>query len=316
MSDFNFEAFVNRLRKMDRHYSKWARRQGISCFRIYDADMAEFPLAVDRYEQVLHVAEYKRDHHLDEEEYRAWRAGSRLALHEALDVPMERIFFKEREQQKGKRQYEKRAERKHEMKVQEGGLSFWVNLSDYLDTGLFLDHRITRQLVRERSEGKRLLNLFAYTGSFSVYAAAGGAVSTTTIDLSNTYLEWAQRNMALNGFEGPEHRFLREDAVKWLQMPPAERYDIIVLDPPTFSNSKSMFDVLDVQRDHPMLINQCLARLAPGGVLFFSTNYRKFQIEPGFIYSTAHIRDISGQTIPPDFRNKKIHYCFEITQPG
>lgn len=312
MSLPDFEAFGNRLRKMDRHYSKWARRQQISCFRVYDADLAEFPLVVDRYGDYVHVAEYKRHHSRTELEYAAWRAEVKQTLQEALEVAGHRIFYKEREQQKGAKQYEKQDNRQREIIVEEGGLRFAVNLSDYLDTGLFLDHRITRALVRERSQGQRVLNLFAYTGSFTVYAAAGGAASTTTIDLSNTYLEWARRNMSLNNLEGPQHTFIKEDVLKWLYQRPGEEYDLIILDPPTFSNSKSMVDILDTQRDHPDMINKCLARLRTGGTIFFSTNFRRFQLEAERIPWDVQIRDITAQTIPPDFRQKQIHYCFEI----
>lgn len=305
--------FSNRLRKMARHFDKWARRQGISCYRIYDGDIPEFPLAIDRYEQYLHVAEYRRRHPLTEEEHRIWRAGCRQVMQEVLAIPADNIYFKMREQQKGIQQYEKYGDQQKEAVVKENGLQFAVNLSDYLDTGLFLDHRITRQMVRERAGGKRVLNLFAYTGSFSVYAAAGGAAATTTIDLSNTYLEWAKRNMALNGFAGPQHSFVRADVKEWLLGPGKEKYDIIVLDPPTFSNSSRMQDILDTQRDHPELINGCLKRLNAGGLLFFSTNYRRFRLEAEKIHSTL-IRDITRLTIPPDFRNERIHYCWEIAR--
>lgn len=312
----DFQMFGNRLRKMDRHLSKWARRQGITCYRIYDADIPEFPLAVDRYDNYLHVAEYQRRHPLSEEEYQLWRNGSVQMLSEVMNIPIDHIFYKARKPQKGKQQYEKWDERQFEIVAREDGLKFIVNLSDFLDTGLFLDHRITRRLVKERSEGKNVLNLFAYTGSFTVYAAAGGAASTLTIDLSNNYLDWAQRNLAINSLEAPAHRFLRADVKEWLHQPPTELFDLIVLDPPTFSNSKRMRDILDMQRDHPLLINGCLQRMPVGGVLFFSTNFRRFRLEAEKIAGVA-IRDITAQTIPEDFRNKRIHYCFEIikTEP-
>ncbi|MCB0556850.1 MAG: class I SAM-dependent methyltransferase [Phaeodactylibacter sp.] len=307
----DFTTFANRLRKMARHHGKWARRQGITCYRIYDADIPEFPLAIDRYEGYLHVAEYKRRHTLSEEEHRLWRAGCRQVMQEVLELPPENIYFKIREPQRGSQQYEKYGEQQKEAVVQENGLQFIVNLSDYLDTGLFLDHRITRQMVREQAAKKRVLNLFAYTGSFTVYAAAGGAVATTTIDLSNTYLEWARRNMELNGFTGPQHEYIRADVKEWLLHPVREKFDIVVLDPPTFSNSKRMLDILDTQRDHPELINACLKRMNPGGLLFFSTNYRRFKLETEQIDS-RQIREITGLTIPNDFRNERIHYCWEI----
>lgn len=304
--------FANRLRKMYRHTGKWARRQGVTCFRVYDADIPEFPIAVDVYEDYLHVAEYQRNHPLTDEAFAHWRSGCREVLSEVFGIPSNRLFYKERQPQKGLQQYEKLGEQHQEVIVRENGLRFIINLSDYLDTGLFLDHRPTRQLVRELSRGKRLLNLFAYTGSFTVYAAAGGASATTTIDLSNTYLEWARRNLALNGFDDPRHRLVRADVKAWLQEEDSgDTFDLIVLDPPTFSNSKAMRDVLDTQRDHPELINGCLARLAPGGTLFFSTNFRRFRLDTDAI-PDAIVNDITAQTIPADFRNKRIHYCFEI----
>lgn len=302
----------NRLRKNYKHLRKWAQREEVTCFRIYDADIPEFPLAVDLYKQALHVAEYQRNHSLSAAEYEAWLAGCVDALTRVFETPRDQIFFKIRQPQKGKNQYEKTGSGQFEMVVEEGGLKFLVNLSEYLDTGLFLDHRITRAMVRDQAKGKRVLNLFAYTGSFSVYAAAGGAIATTTVDLSNTYLDWAQQNFELNGLLGPQHAFIRADVKTWLREPHAQRYDLVVLDPPTFSNSKSMQDILDVQRDHPGLINGCLQRMRPGGLLYFSNNFRKFRLEAEKIQGAAAIRDITAATIPPDFRNQKIHHCFLI----
>ncbi len=309
----DFQMFGNRLRKTDRHTGKWARKQGISCFRIYDADIPEFPLAIDRYADYLHVAEYQRRHQLTDSEYDDWWQGALQVMTDVLNIPPDRIFSKKRQPQKGQQQYQKWDDRKHEIIVTEDGLQFIVNLSDFLDTGLFLDHRITRRMVRERAAGKRMLNLFAYTGSFTVYAAAGEAVSTLTIDLSNTYLDWAGKNLELNQLSGSPHRLLRADVKEWLNEPSTETFDLVVLDPPTFSNSKKMRTILDVQRDHVDLINGCLKRMDEGGVLFFSTNFRRFRMDSGKIYGAA-IRDITAQTIPPDFRNKKIHYCYEITK--
>lgn len=303
---------INRLEKMHRHYGKWARRQGISCYRVYDADIPEFPLAVDVYGDCLHVSEYQRKHHLTEEEHSLWRSACMGALMEVFGLPPDRIFLKVRKPQKGREQYEKLDTRRNERIVEEGGLKFIVNLSDYLDTGLFLDHRITRQWVREKAAGKRFLNLFAYTGSFTVYAAAGGATGSTTVDLSNTYLDWARRNLVLNGLAGPNHAYERADVLSWLEQPVREKYDLAVLDPPTFSNSKAMRDLLDTQRDHVFMINAVLARLNPGGLLYFSTNFRKFKLEEGALRANT-IRDVSAASVPVDFqRNRKIHYCWEI----
>jgi 23S rRNA (cytosine1962-C5)-methyltransferase len=308
----DFQMLANRLTKMQRHLSKWVRREQISCYRLYDADIPEFPLAVDWYDGRLHVAEYQRNHPLDETEYRIWRAGVRQILSEVLGVAPEEIYYKARSRQKGEAQYEKQAARGKVFIVEEAGLKFKVNLSDYLDTGLFLDHRITRGIVRDASPGKSMLNLFAYTGSFSVYAAAGGAAKTTTLDMSATYLGWAEENLVLNDFSLADNCLIQADVTSWLQESPDEMYDIIVLDPPTFSNSKRMRHVLDIQEDHPYLINRCLKRLHPDGVIYFSTNFRKFKLNHEKIYGGAIVRDISARTIPPDFRNDKIHYCFEV----
>lgn len=304
--------FANRLAKMAKHQGKWARRQGISCYRIYDADLPGYPLAIDRYEEWVHVAEYQRENRMEEEDYRIWRRGCRQVICETLEVSPDRLFYKERAPQRGNSQYTRQGDSGQERVVHEGGLDFLVNLEDYLDTGLFLDHRQTRAMVRERSQGKRVLNLFAYTGSFSVYAAAGGAAFTHTLDLSNTYLEWARRNMERNGFRGPAHVLERVDVLEWLQDKPRGLYDIIILDPPTFSNSKMMREILDLQRDHPALIASCLLRLAPGGVLFFSTNHRRFRLQEDALPDWARVRNISAQTVPPDFRNRKIHQCWTI----
>ena len=196
--------------------------------------------------------------------------------------------------------------------MHEGGLKFLVNLSDYVDTGLFLDHRITRSLVRDLSNGARVLNLFAYTGAFSVYAAAGGAVQTTTVDWSRTYLEWAERNMQLNGFRGPQHRFVRDDTLDYLrQLAPGPQFDLAVIDPPTFSNSKRTEEVWDVQRDHVEALNLLLQRMRPGGIVFFSTNFRRFKLEEEAIAADS-MHEISRQTVPPDFRNRRIHRCWKL----
>jgi 23S rRNA (cytosine1962-C5)-methyltransferase len=308
----DFQMLANRLQKMNRHIGKWARRQGITCYRVYDADIPEFPLAIDWYEGRLHVAEYERDHPLDEEEYLTWRSGCRQIMAETLEVAPELIWFKSRSRQKGTAQYEKFADRGQEFFVHEDGLQFKVNLSDYLDTGLFLDHRQTRKLVRQAAKGKSVLNLFAYTGTFTVYAAAGGASATTTLDMSATYLQWAEENLKINQLNCTQHRFIQTDVTTWLRSEPTEKFDIIVLDPPTFSNSKRMSHSLDIQRDHTYIINRCLQRLRPGGTLFFSTNFRKFKLDTERIWGGARITDISAKTVPEDFRNKKIHYCFQI----
>lgn len=311
MMNPKLEPFANRLAKMHKHLGKWARRQHISCYRVYDNDIPGTPLAIDIYENIVHVAEYARDHGMEPGEHAAWLDDCIGVIGAVLGVSSDLIFLKFRQRQKGLSQYDRFARTGAEFIVRENGLRFIINPSDYLDVGLFLDHRITRQMVRQESSGKKVLNLFAYTGSFSVYAAAGGAAETLTVDMSNTYLQWANRNLALNGFEQEHHRLLQADVMTWLEQPPQERFDLIVVDPPTFSNSKRMEGTLDIQRDHVLLINRVLRFCSPGGVVYFSTNNRRFKIWEEEIRA-AEIRDISRQTVPEDFRNKKIHQCFRI----
>jgi len=232
-----------------------------------------------------------------------------------LAVNKENIFLKLRQRKPGRLgQYQKYDEVQHEFVVEEHELKFFINLSDYLDTGLFLDHRITRQMVREQSAGKKVLNLFAYTGSFSVYAAAGGAAEVVTVDLSKTYLQWAERNMQLNGFtDSDQYKFIHADVKQYLKTIAADYYDIIVMDPPTFSNSQRMKDILDIQRDHAELINDCLRGLRKGGVLYFSTNFRKFVLEKEKI-AAADIKDITKATTPFDFEGKLWRWCYLISK--
>jgi 23S rRNA (cytosine1962-C5)-methyltransferase len=310
-----FDMFRNRLEKVYRHLSKTAKRQGVTCYRLYDHDLPEFPLCVELYEDKLYVAEYKRRHNLTDEEHDNWLSKALLVLSEILNVPEERIFLKLRQRKPGRLgQYQRLEQARNEWVVEENGLKFLVNLSDYLDTGLFLDHRLTRMRVRELSEGKKVLNLFSYTGSFSVYAAAGGATQVDTVDMSRTYLGWAQRNLALNGFtDENRYRFIPADVKQYLREPSDTLYDIIVLDPPTFSNSKRMEDILDIQRDHVVLINQCLDRLHPGGHLFFSTNFRKFVLDTEHI-NAASFRDITKATTPFDFEGRLFRWCYYFTR--
>ena len=307
------QMFQNRLTKVYKHRSKLAKRMAYSCYRLYDKDLPEFPVSIDIYEDKICLSEYRAKHHLTEEEYMAWQDGMIGVVGEVTGIPDELIFMKERRRKADRfSQYQKTSEEKEFYVVEENGLKFWVNLSDYLDTGLFLDHRITRQMVRELSKDKKVLNLFAYTGSFSVYAAAGGAEKVTTVDLSNTYIDWAKRNFSLNGLED-DQRYLFEvsDVKQYLPTVPDGSYDIIVMDPPTFSNSKKMKDILDIQRDHVELINQALRILAPGGMLFFSTNARKFQIDADAIHS-SHIKDITKMTTPFDFEGKLMRWCWMV----
>jgi 23S rRNA (cytosine1962-C5)-methyltransferase len=307
--------FRNRLEKVYRHLSKQARRQGIGCFRLYDHDLPEFPFILELYEDRLYVSEYKRRHALSDEEHGKWLDDCKQIMADVLSISTQNIFLRMRQRKAGRGgQYQKIEDEKAEFVVHESELKFIVNLSDYLDTGLFLDHRITRSHVRDMSKGKRMLNLFAYTGSFSVYAAAGGAAQVVTVDLSKTYLQWAERNMEINFGTALHHQMIHADVLQYLKTLPAEGFDLIVMDPPTFSNSKRMEDFLDIQRDHVQLINDCLHCLSSGGVLIFSTNFTKFQIEKEKIDSDA-VRDITRQTTPFDFEGKLKRQCFEIKKP-
>jgi 23S rRNA (cytosine1962-C5)-methyltransferase len=307
------QMFSNRLTKVFRHLSKQARRQGISCYRIYDRDLPEFPLIIDVYEDKIYLSEYRAKHHLTEEQYEAWLNESLKVIATVTQVPDENIYLKQRKRKTGRQdQYQKTGEEMEFFTVTEGGLQFKVNLSDYLDTGLFLDHRITRNMLREQSAGKRVLNLFCYTASFSVYAAAGGAASVVSVDLSKTYLSWAEDNFTLNALQdAARHHFVHADVLQYLDELEPDSFDIIILDPPTFSNSKRMKDFLDIQQDHADLINKCLLIMKPGGTLYFSTNYTKFQLAEEKITSSL-ITDITKITTPFDFEGKLRRWCFKI----
>jgi 23S rRNA (cytosine1962-C5)-methyltransferase len=306
--------FENRLGKVYKHLSKQAHRQGISCWRVYDHDLPEFPFLIEIYEDKLYVAEYKRRHGLTDEEHEEWLEKCQQVMSEVLGISLDNIFIKLRQRKAGRLgQYQKVNEKKSEFIVQEGGLQFLVNLSDYLDTGLFLDHRITRQMVRDLSLQKRVLNLFCYTGSFSQYALAGHATEVVSVDLSKTYLDWAERNRQLNFPQLQNHQTVQADVMQYVKELPEESFDLIVMDPPTFSNSKRMEDFLDIQRDHAGLINDCMRTLTGGGILFFSTNYTKFQLEADKIKAST-IKDITKATTPFDFAGKLKRQCFRIAK--
>lgn len=306
--------FLNRLAKNYKHLAKWARRQEIEAWRVYDRDIPQFPLAVDLYGARAQVYEYDTGWQIDDDSYQAWLDAALGAINEVTGIGRDAIAVKTRRRQKGVQQYEKLSAQRHDFVVGEQGQRFWVNLDDYLDTGLFLDHRNTRRRVREEAAGKRFLNLFAYTGSFSVYAAAGGAVSSETVDLSNTYQDWTRRNFELNGVDLARHQLVRADVFQYLDDAARDnkRFDLIVMDPPSFSNSKKMLEILDVQRDQVRLIDCAMDLLAEDGVLYFSNNLRSFTLEPALEARYA-VRDISAQSVPEDFRNRKIHQCWRIT---
>ena len=313
--------FANRLRKNLRHLGRWARQNGIACYRLYDADLPEYAVAVDLYQNDrvwAHVQEYQAPSSIDPAKAELRLAEACAAVMQVLEIPREQFSLKVRKRQKGLAQYERQADSRRYFEVGEGGLRFLVNLDDYLDTGLFLDHRPTRALLRELAGGRTMLNLFCYTASASVYAAAGGAVSTTSVDLSNTYLDWARRNFQLNGMDERRHGLIRADVLEWLEEARTERrrYDLIFLDPPTFSHSKAMSATLDVQRDHAALLQGAADLLTRDGVLIFSTNATRFKLDAAAIGNLS-AEDISRTTIPKDFeRNPRIHRCWKITRRG
>jgi 23S rRNA (guanine2445-N2)-methyltransferase / 23S rRNA (guanine2069-N7)-methyltransferase len=311
------QMFANRLRKNLQRLDPWAEGERIDCFRVYDADMPEYAFAIDLYgrgTRHVYVQEYAPPKTVDQESARERRREALAVLPEVLAVPISHVHSRVRKPQKGSEQYEKRDAQAERHVVQEGGLKFWVNFRDYLDTGLFLDHRIVRGMLREWAKGADFLNLFCYTGSATVYAAAGGARSSISVDLSNTYLDWAHENLLLNGFRDSNHELYRADCLQWLEdeEPKGPRFDLIFVDPPTFSNSKRMEGVLDVQRDHVGMIRRSLKLLRPSGRLVFSTNYTRFKLDTEALADLG-LDDISAQTIPKDFeRHARIHRCFVI----
>ncbi len=311
------EDYANRLRKNMKKLEKWARQEGIACYRLYDADLPEYNVAVDRYGEWVVVQEYAPPKTID-----AAKARQRLfdvigATLSVLELPANRLVLKTRERQKGKNQYQKLGEKGDFFEVQEYNARLLVNLTDYLDTGLFLDHRIARQMLGKMSKDKDFLNLFSYTGSASVHAGLGGARSTTTVDMSRTYLEWAERNLRLNGLTGRQHRLMQADCLSWLRESD-ETFDLIFIDPPTFSNSKRMEEDFDVQRDHIMLMRNLKRLLRAGGTVMFSNNKRGFKMDlEGLASLGLKAQDITQKTLSQDFaRNRQIHNCWLITHAG
>ncbi|UTY33042.1 class I SAM-dependent methyltransferase [Treponema putidum] len=334
-NQYQAELFKNRLQKRFKHLSKWAKREGIFAYRLYDKDIPEIPLAVDIYfaedgmdygeienktskKAFLMIYLYKRPYEKSQEEEREWLLEIEEAASISLLIPKERIFVKLREKQKGKSQYEKTGSSKNLITIKEGECFFYINIEDYLDSGLFLDHRPARSMVIKEAKNKKVLNLFSYTGSFSVYAAKGGASSVDSVDLSNTYLNWAKENLKLNKlFDAKKTGLIKSDVIRFLEKSIQEqkKWDLIICDPPTFSNSKSA-DIFDVNRDWLRLCLLCLEVLSKNGKLYFSTNSQKIKFDEAELISSSkkniRVKDITKATIPEDFRNQKIHKMWII----
>jgi 23S rRNA (cytosine1962-C5)-methyltransferase len=307
---------ANRLTRMHKHLGKWARRSGVSCYRLYEKDISDQPLIVDWYDGDVVCWSMRRTKDETDAQDEAWLAGVRTALASGLNVVNDRLWLKRRARQEDRQQggqYQPLGRSKVTREVGEGPLRLEINLSDYLDVGLFLDHRPLRTQVGGEAAGKDVLNLFCYTGAFSCHAAAGGARSTTSVDLSNTYLDWAGRNLTRNGFADERHRIVRADCLAWLTEAArsAPAYDLIVCDPPTFSNSTAMATSFSVDRDHPWLVSTCARLLRPGGILYFSTNSKRFTLDQAALADLAP-EEITTRTVGEDFRERKPHRCWRI----
>ncbi len=318
--------FLNRLKKNYKHLKKWARKNNISCYRVYDADIPQYAVAIDIYDKWIHVQEYQAPKTVDKN-----KAFQRIndvidVVADVLETRQEYVVLKVRKRQEGTSQYQKQDRKDFKITVSENQLQFLVNMYDYIDTGLFLDHRVTRQLIKKMAAGKNFLNLFAYTGSVTVYAAAGNANTTTTVDMSNTYLDWARENMALNGYgetdayagsrsaygkAAAKHCFIRDDCLRWMtdSIEKNKKYDLIFIDPPTFSNSKKMDTSLDINRDHVALLSGCLALLEENGIIIFSTNAKGFKLDQN-LSDDCFIKEITNITTTEDFRRKPSHRCW------
>lgn len=305
--------FANRLRKNIRKFDKWAKKEGVECYRIYDADLPEYNVAIDRYAEKVVIQEYAPPKTVDPQKARERLFDIINATLAVLELPSSKLVLKTRERQKGKSQYEKLAQKNESFLVHEYNAEFWVNLTDYLDTGLFLDHRLARRMLGQMSRGKDFLNLFCYTGSASVHAGLGGAKTTTSVDMSRTYLEWAERNLRVNKLTGRNHRLIQADCLNWLAHSD-EQFDLIFIDPPTFSNSKRMDATFDVQRDHLELMKHLKRLLRPQGTIMFSNNKRGFKMDiEGLTELGLKAQDITDKTLSPDFaRNRQIHNCWLV----
>ena len=307
--------FRNRLIKVYKHRHKQAKRQLLPCYRVYDHDLTEFPFCIELYEDKIYLAEYLRRHGMTDEEHELWLDKCLAIISEVTGIPSEDMFVRQRKRMSHREgQYEKIDTKQEFFNVTENGMQFRVNLTDYLDTGLFLDHRITRAMVKEQSKNKRVLNLFCYTGSFSVYAAAGEAASVTSVDLSKTYLNWAEENFIINGLnDNKKYHFIHADVKQYLKTLLPASFDLVIIDPPTFSNSKRMKDFLDIQRDHVELLNDVLAATTSGGLIYFSTNFSRFQLAAEEI-KASEIKDITKATTPFDFEGKLKRWCYRMVK--
>jgi 23S rRNA (guanine2445-N2)-methyltransferase / 23S rRNA (guanine2069-N7)-methyltransferase len=305
--------FSNRLKKNIGKIGKWARKERLDCYRIYDADLPDYNVAIDVYLDQLVIQEYAAPKNIPEETAKRRLTDIIRAAIQVTGTEANKVVLKVREKQKGRSQYQKLSQESEKLEVNEYGVKLIVNLHDYLDTGLFLDHKITRRKLGEMAAGKDFLNLFAYTGSATVHAACGGAKSTTTVDMSNTYLEWAKDNMKLNGQVGRQHRFEQADCLQWLEKATGQ-FDLIFIDPPTFSNSKRMEQSFDIQRDHIQLMKNLKRLLRPEGTIVFSNNKRHFKMDLESLQELGlEAKNISSQTLPLDFsRNKHIHNCWVL----
>jgi 23S rRNA (guanine2445-N2)-methyltransferase / 23S rRNA (guanine2069-N7)-methyltransferase len=308
--------FANRLKKNKKKLANWLKRENVQCYRLYDADMPEYAVAVDVYGDEVQISEYKPPATIDENDAQRRLLDSIDAVSQVFNINQKQISVKQRQRQKGKQQYQRKEDSGEYFTIHEGQVTLEINLTDYLDTGLFLDHRPVRQFIASQAKNKHFLNLFCYTATASVHAAKGGALSTTSVDMSATYLDWAKRNFKHNNMmtgTGPKdnHKLVQQDCISWLQHS-HDRFDLILLDPPTFSNSKRMDGTLDIQRDQVSLVDDTMKLLNPGGLLIFSNNYRGFKIDP-LLDEKYSVIDVSQKTIDPDFaRNKKIHQCFHL----
>ncbi|MCJ8337002.1 MAG: bifunctional 23S rRNA (guanine(2069)-N(7))-methyltransferase RlmK/23S rRNA (guanine(2445)-N(2))-methyltransferase RlmL [Pseudomonadales bacterium] len=306
------QMFANRLKKNLKSLAKWRKKQQINAYRLYDADIPEYAVAIDIYGDWVHVQEYAAPKSIDQVKVFERLKDVMAAIPQVLQINPKRVVLKQRKRQSGTQQYEKHGHLGKFFEVLEHGCRFRINLKDYLDTGLFLDHRPIRLEIQQQAKGKDFLNLFSYTSSASVHAGIGGAKSTTSVDMSATYLSWSAKNMAMNGFNDSNHHFIQADCLQWLKKQRRPAYDLIFLDPPTFSNSKRMQDVMDLQRDHVRMISSCMRLLRHDGLMIFSNNYRKFKLDYELL-TAFEIVEITERTIDADFRrNSRIHKCYEI----